>query len=56
MSNLYANKFGHDNDNSYTSNNKLKDTDKYKRDMNLVFDMNIDDDKLEDIDDAMPWY
>ena len=50
FSELNANEVGHDDDDSCASNNNQKDKAKRKEDVKLISDMNIDDDKLEDID------
>ena len=49
FSDLYADKVGHDNNDSYESDNDWKDKAKPEEDVNLVSNMNIDEDKLEDI-------
>ena len=53
FSDLYASEVGHDNDDSCVSDNNWKYTEKVKseEDMKFISDMNIDGDKLEDIDD-----
>ena len=51
LSDLNTNEVVYDNDNSYLSNNDLKNKIKHEDDVNLLSDMNIDEDKLEDNDD-----
>ena len=50
LSNLYANKVGH-NDNSYASDNNWNKKDRPEQDLRLIVNTNIDNDELEDIND-----
>ena len=53
FSDLYADEVGHDDDDSCASDDNWKYTNKAKgeNDMKLISDMNINDDKLEGIND-----
>ena len=50
ISDLYAYEVGHDNDDRYASDKDWTDKTKHKDDVKLIYNMNIDDDKLEGID------
>ena len=51
LSNLFADKVGHNNDDSYTSEDNWNKKDSSKQDIKLVANTNIDEDELEDIND-----
>ena len=46
LSDLYANEVGHNDNNSYTSDDNWKNRKNLVLDLNLVADMDIDDDEL----------
>ena len=51
LSDLYVNEVGHNDDNSYVSNDDWNDKDKPDQDKNLVANTDFDKDKLEHIND-----
>ena len=57
FSDLYTNEIGHADDDSCASDDDWKYTDKAKReeDVKIPSDMDINDDKLEDIDNMIIW-